>query len=186
MKIRTIAFASVLAAMLTAAPAIATDYVQTKRAGLAFAGKYDGELFTGQFGGFTAKLHFDPEKLDEAKLEVDIQLAGTHTGNDERDSTLVGNDFFNVAKFAQARFVATTFRALGENRYAADGSLTLRGVSKPVTLTFTWTPGERPLLVGSATVKRLDFDVGGGDWADTDTIPNAIAVATKVEFKPAK
>jgi polyisoprenoid-binding protein YceI len=63
----------------------------------------------------------------------------------------------------------------------------LRGVSKPVTLTFTWTPGAQPVLSGKATVKRLDFGVGGGDdWADTKTIPNEVAVSTKVVFKPAK
>ena len=61
-----------------------------------------------------------------------------------------------------------------------------RGVSKPVTLTFTWTPGAQPVLSGKATVKRLDFGVGGGDWADTKTIPNEVAVSTKVVLKPAK
>ena len=67
---------------------------------------------------------------------------------------------------------------------AADGTLSLRGVSKPVTLTFTWTPGAQPVLTGKATVKRLDFGVGGGDWADTSTIPNEVAISTKVVLKP--
>ncbi len=57
------------------------------------------------------------------------------------------------------------------------------GLSKPVTLTFTWTPGAQPVLAGKATVKRLDFGVGGGDWADTKTIPNETAISTKVVFK---
>jgi len=58
--------------------------------------------------------------------------------------------------------------------------------SKPVTLTFTWTPGAQPVLDGKATVNRLDFGIGSGDWADTSLIPNAIAVSTKVVFQPAK
>ena len=66
------------------------------------------------------------------------------------------------------------------------GTLSLRGVSKPVTLTFTWTPGDKPVLAGKATVKRLEFGVGEGDWADTDLLPNEIAVSTKVFFVPAK
>src|SRR3546814_14805572 len=69
---------------------------------------------------------------------------------------------------------------------SADGTLELRGVSKPVTLTFTWTPGAAPVLAGKATVKRLDFGVGGGDWADTDAIPNEVAVSTRVVLKPAQ
>ena len=180
--------AAALVAMMAAAPAaFAADYVQAPGSTLVFASKYDGEVFTGKFSSFTTTLSFDPAKLAISKLDVVIPLAGTSTGNGDRDSTLSGADFFNVAKFAQARYTATKFRSLGGNQYAADGNLSLRGVSKPVTLTFTWTPGTQPVLSGKATVKRLDFGIGGGDdWADTKTIPNEVAVSTKVVFKPAK
>lgn len=178
------AVAALLVAMM-GAPAHAADYVQAPGSSLAFATKYDGEVFTGQFGGFDTTLRFDPEQLDQARLEVTIQLAGTSTGNADRDSTLAGGDFFNIARFTQARYVAERFRALGGNEYAADGQLTLRGVSKPVTLQFTWTPGAPALLSGRATVKRLDFGVGGGDWADTGVIPDAVAVSTRVFLHPA-
>ena len=97
-----------------------------------------------------------------------------------------GDAFFDSAKFPQAKYSASKFRALGGNRYAADGTLSLHGVSKPVTLEFSWTPGAKPVLAGKATVKRLDFGVGGGDWADTELIPDAIAISTKVVFVPAK
>lgn len=178
--------ASALAAMLAAAPAIAADYVQAPGSTLVFASKYDGEVFTGNFPGFATTLSFDPAKLEGSKLDVTIPLAGAKSGNADRDSTLQSADFFNVAKFAQARYTATKFRALGGDQYAADGTLSLRGVSKPVTLTFTWTPGAQPVLNGKATVKRLDFGVGGGDWADTKTIPNEVAISTKVLLAPAK
>jgi polyisoprenoid-binding protein YceI len=178
--------AAALVAMMTATPAHAADYVQAPGSSLVFASQYDGEVFTGKFANFTTTLSFDPAKLDASKLDVTIALAGAQTGNDDRDSTLSSGDFFNVAKFAQARYTATKFRALGGNQYAADGNLSLRGVSKPVVLTFTWTPGAQPVLNGKATVKRLDFGVGEGDWADTKTIPNEVAVSTKVVFKPGK
>lgn len=175
--------AAALVATFAATPVQAADYVQAPGSTLVFASSYDGEVFTGKFGGFNTTLSFDPAKLAGSKLDVTINLAGSATGNGERDSTLLGADFFNVAKFAQARYTASKFRALGGNQYAADGTLTLRGVTKPVTLTFTWTPGAQPVLNGKATVKRLDFGVGGGDWADTGTIPNEVAVSTKVVFK---
>lgn len=177
--------AAALVAMM-ATPAFAADYVQAPGSSLVFASKYDGDVFTGKFASFTTTLSFDPAKLAGSKLDVVIPLAGTKTGNDDRDSTLSSSDFFNVAKFAQARYTASKFRALGGNQYAADGNLTLRGISKPVTLTFTWMPGAQPVLAGKATVKRLDFGVGTGDWADTSSIPNEVAVSTKVVFKPAK
>ena len=181
--IRTTVRLALAGLLFAALPAFAADYVQAPGSTLIFASNYQGETFTGRFGGFNTTVSFDPANLATSKLDVTIQLAGSKTGNDDRDSTLADTDFFNVGKFAQAKYSATTFRALGNNQYAADGTLELRGVSKPVTLTFTWTPGAQPVLSGKATVKRLDFGVGGGDWADTKTIPNETAISTKVVLK---
>lgn len=170
---------------LASAAASAADYVQAPGSSLAFATRYQGELFTGRLPGFATRLSFDPARLRTSRLDVRIPLAGVSTGNGERDGTLRDPAFFDVARHPQARYFATRFRALGGNRYAADGELTLRGVSRPVTLTFTWTPGGSPVLDGRATVKRLAFGVGGGDWADTSIIPDEVAVSTRVVLRPA-
>ncbi len=166
-------------------PAVAADYVQAPGSTLAFAGKYQGEVFVGRFPGFSTRLSFDPRKLDASRLEVTIPMATATTRNADYDGEMRGTAFFDATKFPQATYVATKFRALGGNRYAADGTLTLRGASKPVTLTFEWTQGANPVLFGRAAVQRLDFGVGGGQWADTGLIPNAIAVSTRVVLKPA-
>ena len=179
-------FASVLTAASVLTPAFAADYVQATGSSLTFASSYEGEVFSGRFPSFATKLSFDPAKLATSKLDVTIALVGATTANPERDDTLKGSDFFNVAKFPQARYTATKFRALGGNKFAADGVLSLHGVSKPVTLAFTWTPGAKPVLTGKAIVKRLDFGIGGGDWADTSTLPNDVAVSTKVVLQPAR
>ena len=183
---RTSRKAFAIAALLLGAalPAFAADYTQAAGSSLTFAGNYQGEVFTGRFPGFSTKLSFDPAQLANSKLDVTIPLATATTGNSDYDGEMRGAAFFNSAKFAQARYTATKFRSLGGNKYAADGTLSLHGASKPVTLTFTWTPGAKPVLAGKATVKRLDFGVGSGEWADTDTIPNEIAVSTKVVLQP--
>ncbi len=164
--------------------AFAADYAQTTGSTLGFSGKYQGEAFNGQFPGFVTTFSFDAAKLAGAKLDVTIPLAAATTRNADYDGELHGTSFFNSKKFPQARYTATKFRALGGNKYAADGTLSLRGISKPVTLTFTWTPGAKPVLAGTAVVKRLDFGVGAGEWADVGVIPNEIKVSTKVVFQP--
>ena len=177
--------ASALLLALAGRPALAADYVQAPGSTLTFASQFQGEVFTGHFSRFTTTLSFDPQQLEQARLEVTIPLASATTANPERDSTLQGDDFFSSATFPQARYSASKFRHLGDNRYAADGTLTLRNVSHPVTLTFTWTDGVAPVLAGKATVQRLDFGVGGGDWADLEMIPNAVAVSTRVNLQAA-
>jgi len=173
-----------LTLLLLCAPAIAADYTQAPGSSLVFAGTYQGESFTGRFPGFATTFRFDPKQLATSKLVVSIPLATAATSNADYDGELRGASFFDATKFPRATYTATKFRALGGNRYVADGTLTLRGVSKPVALEFTWTPGAAPVLSGKATVKRLAFGVGGGDWADTALIPDAIAISTKVVFKP--
>ena len=182
--IRSLVLGALTAAL--ALPAFAADYVQAAGSSLAFAGKYQGETFSGTFPGFRTTVSFDPANLGTGTLAVTIPIATATTQNADYDSEMRGDAFFDASKFAQATYTATGFRDLGNGQYAADGTLELRGVRKPVTLTFTWTDGARPLLSGRATVRRLDFGVGGGDWADTGTIPNEIAVSTRVYLQPAK
>lgn len=181
------AVAAALAGLMATAPVLAADYVQVPGAGshLAFATKYDGEVFSGSFPGFATTLSFDPANPAAGKLDVTIPLAGAKSGNSDRDSTLQGADFFNVAKFATARYTASGFTKDASGQYVANGTLELRGVKKPVTFTFTFEekPGSKPQLKGKATVKRLDFGVGGGDWADTKTIPNETAISTVVTLQ---
>ena len=166
------AVAAALAGMLATAPVLAADYAQAPGAGsiLVFATKYDGEVFTGSFPGFATKLSFDPANPAAGSLDVVIPLAGAKSGNSDRDSTLQGADFFNVGKFATARYTAKGFRAVGNDQFAADGTLELRGVSKPVTLTITsMNCGPNPFnkketcgFDATGSINRTDFGVTYG------------------------
>jgi len=162
----------------------ATEYVQQPGSNLGFTGSYQGEAFNGNFAKFTTAISFDPAKLTQSKFDVRITLSSASTKNSERDEMLVGSDFFNAKAQPEARYLATKFRALGGNRFVADGVLTLRGISKATPLTFTWTPGAKPQLVGTAKVQRLDFKVGIGDWDDVELIPNAVTVNTRLILSP--
>ena len=167
--------------------AFAADYVALPESTLGFSASFQGETFDGKFTRFTPQIRFDPAKLATSRFDVRIQLASANTRNDERDQMLRSSDFFDSVAQPEARFVATRFRALGGNRYAADGALTLHGVSKPVLLGFTWSPGVKAVLSGEATLKRLDFAVGTGDWADTELLPNEVKVKTRLALvRPGK
>lgn len=165
--------------------AIAADYVQQAGSSLGFTASYQGEEFNGTFSKFHSSIRFDPAKLAESRFDVRIILSSASTQNTERDETLMSTDFFNTKLQPEARYVASKFRALGLNRFVADGVLTLRGISKPVLLTFTWKPGVKPQLIGNASLRRLDFKVGIGDWTDVELIPNTVAVNTKLILSPA-
>jgi polyisoprenoid-binding protein YceI len=178
-----IALAVVLA---TASSGAFAQYVQTTGSSLQFSGTYQGDAFSGSFPGFRTNLDFDPTHPELGKLTVEISIATATVGNEEMDPEMRGAGFFDAAQFPKATYTAKNFRAINATTFQADGILTLHGNSKPVTLTFTWTPGDQPVLQGTAKVKRLDFDIGGGEWADTKLLPDEITVKTKVVLKPGR
>lgn len=159
----------------------AADYVQTRGSTLEFNGTFQNAPFTGAFPGFRAQLRFDPDDLKSAHLDVAIPMAMSTTHRTDYDNEMRAAWFLDVAEFPTARYVADHFRPLGSGQYVADGTLTLRGVSRPVALTFKWTPGTRPVLSGTAKVRRLDYGVGTrSDWASS--ITDDIGIATRVVF----
>lgn len=180
---RMLIFTALLA---LAPPAVAADYAAQPGSSLGFTATYQGEAFEGRFGMFTPQIRFDPQALADSRFDVRIDLASAGTDNVERDEMLVGSEFFDAGTVPEARYTATRFRALGGNRYVADGTLSLRGVSKPVPLAFTWTPGAKPVLQGEAKLSRLAFQVGTGDWTDTDLLPDEVVVKTRLVLAPAK
>ena len=172
-------------ALLAAATTVsAQDWQMAKGSSLGFSSSFQGEAFSGSFSRFTPQIRFDPKRLDQARFDVSIDLASADTRNSERDDTLKTSDFFDVRKTPTARYTATSFKDLGKGRYQANGTLSLRGINKPVALVFSWKPGQSAILTGEATVNRLDYKVGTGDWSDTGILPNAVKVKTVLVLVP--
>jgi polyisoprenoid-binding protein YceI len=150
---------------------------------LRFTGQSQGEAFHGGFGQFDADIVFDPDQLDAARFDVRITLSSVDTQNEERDATLAESDFFDTATHPQARYIATSFVAGADGGFEAQGELDLRGVKQPVTLTFTWqSEADHATLEGKATLDRMAFGVGGGDWSDAETIAHEVSVETTLKL----
>lgn len=181
-----------LLVLLSSVPLAARDWrMDPERSELGFSASAQGERFEGRFTRFEPAIRFDPDDLAGARFDVRIETASVDTANLERDDTLRSEDFFAVRKYPQARYLAESFRALDDGRYAADGSLTLRGLTRPVTLVFRWQQGTpaviegEALLTGETELNRLDFELGTGDWADPETIANEVRVFTRLVLQPA-
>lgn len=150
--------------------------MQPKDSQLTFVGTQAGAQFEGKFEKFTADIQFDPKDLAASRFDVVIDTASVNTRDGERDSTIKSADLFAVKQFPTARYVAETFTAKGKT-YVAAGKLTLRNVTKDVPIEFTFEENSAGAwLKGTASIKRLDFGVGQGDWKDTETVANEVKV----------
>jgi polyisoprenoid-binding protein YceI len=165
------------------AAGIAADYaVQPATSKLSFSDTFQGTAFTGSFNQWTATISYDAAHLAASKFDVTVSPASAQTGDKDQEKALPGTDFFNVAKFPSAHFVTTGFRQNGA-QVIADGNLTLRGVTKPASLMVTFKPqGTGATLDVSGNVKRLDFGVGGGDYADTSVIGADVKITAHLQL----
>jgi len=129
----------------------------------------------GRFKSFTVS--FDPAA---GRLDVAIDMRSFDTGDQQRNGILGGKDFFDAAQYPQSRFTATRIEKTATG-YQAMGSLTLRGVTRNVTVPFTWrtaTVQGHPVgyLSGQMTLQRLAFGVGQGQWQSTEWVGNDVTV----------
>lgn len=88
----------------------------------------------GHFKNVHGTLDFDPEHPEDARVEVEIDAAALWSGEPERDAHLRSADFLDVARHPKITFKSTRVEPTARNEYKVTGDLTLRGVTRPVTL----------------------------------------------------
>jgi polyisoprenoid-binding protein YceI len=164
-----------------------TYRLEPTQSSLSFTFTQAGASNTGEFKSFETTLVLDPAQLAASRLEVLVQIGSLDTGDKDRDSTLRGSDLFDAAKFAQARFTASSITHVDANRYVAAGKLTIRDVTHDLRVPFTFDApaGTRPAasMAGSIVIKRLDYGVGQGDWKSTEWVGNDVTVSFKLMLR---
>lgn len=123
--------------------------------------------YTGQFAGGTGTLTIDPKAPAATKLDVTVDTNGVGTLNKALDDHLKSPDFLDTANHPTARFRSTQVVRTGERTADVNGQLTLRGVTKPVTLKATFNqagtnPVDNTYSLGfdaTAKIKRSEFGV---------------------------
>ena len=169
-----------LSIALADAPAAATHWTaDTAHSGLTFSAVQAGARFEGRFATFDPQIDFDAANLATSRFVVTVTTGSADTRDKERDETLRGKDFFDASRWPQARFATSGFTATANGRFEAQGKLTIRDVTRPVRLPFTFVvaaDGRTARLSGGTTIQRLDFGVGQGEWNDTSWVGNAVDI----------
>jgi len=189
MNVRRVALGFVTAALIAQASAAdATAWnVQKESSLLGFVATITGASQKGGFTEYDAKITLDPEDLSSASVVLDIDVNSAATGQSQIDSAMPSADWFAVSEFPRATFTSSAIRHSGGNAYEMDGTLTLRGIEKKLTIPFTLDiDGAAATAKGEVEIVRTEFGVGQGQFANTDQIAGAVKVvfefnATKAE-----
>lgn len=88
----------------------------------------------GTFKDFQVELKFDPDNLNSSTIKAEIDVQSIDTNQTDRDAHLRSGDFFDVEKFPKMLFESTSFKKTGGDKVEIVGDLTIRDVTKSVTL----------------------------------------------------
>jgi polyisoprenoid-binding protein YceI len=174
------------AAALAAQPAApnAAYSADPQQSRLEFVGTQAGAPLRASFHSFTATIDFAPDALPGAHFDVLIDVRSVDSQDADRDATMKGKDGFDVAQWSTAHYVAKAITKSAAGFHGA-GSLTLHGVTRDVPIDFQFTTAAAGAkLEGSATLKRLDFGVGQGDWKSTEWIGDEVKINFSLQLVP--
>ena len=140
-------------------------------------------LQRGSFGKTTGTVMLD-RTAKTGSIDVAIDAASVTSGSSSREMMLRGEDYFNVAQFPMITFKSTSLKFDGDRVVAADGDLTIRGVTKPVTVSVVdfrcaIHPATKKPACGaevSASVKRSDFGMTKNQASTADDVTIAVAI----------
>lgn len=167
--------------LLLAAPAFAAPSyaIVPEKSSLTFEVIENGAKVSGKFTSFSGDVTFDPRALEQSRIKVEVTLSSVASDTEDMAATLAEPDWFDVAKFPKAVFESANVKSLGGNRYEATGTLTIKGVSQPLSLLFTLTSydAKQAAATGTASMKRTAFTVG---WSDTGQVEDTVNVAFSV------
>jgi polyisoprenoid-binding protein YceI len=161
-------FAVLAAALAMASPALAADTYQFDKSHttVGFQVRHIFTMLGGKFQDFAGTIKVDRVKPESSSVEFTIQAASIDTNEPKRDEHLKSADFFDVANQPTIVFKSTSVKPTGKDVYEVTGNLTLRGVTKQVTLPVTFLGegkdpwgNEKMGFELSTTLNRKDYGI---------------------------
>jgi polyisoprenoid-binding protein YceI len=112
---------------------------------------------TGYFKKFDATFEVSEEDLSDARVTFEADIDSVDTKNEQRDTHLKSDDFFNAEKYPKMTFKSTGIRKSGDDEYILTGDFTIRDVMKPIDLKVEYN-GKTIDLWG---MERMGFEISG-------------------------
>ena len=170
---------SLALAATVAAPAATAQTVVRDGSEIAFTTRQMGVPVDGRFTQWQAQMRFDPKSPAAGSVSFTIETGSASFGATETETEVKKPEWFHVAKFPRASFTSTGIQATGPGRYAVAGQLTIKGKAQPLTVPVQLAGDTAS---GSFAIKRLSFDIGSGDWADTSMVADEVQVRFKLKL----
>jgi polyisoprenoid-binding protein YceI len=174
-------FLSLALLIASSAPAAADEWRMTEDSELTFEASWEETALPGRFPSFDVELATVDGSIEGGKLVVTVDLVAADMDDPDINEAIAGDEWFAVERFPVATYTSRSIRRAEENTYVAEGELDLKGHAEPVAVPFTWqASGSSVTMTGKLTLDRTRFGIGSGEWADDDSIGQAVTVTFRV------
>jgi polyisoprenoid-binding protein YceI len=150
--------------MSTIAAAVRTFAIDKTHSEAIFQVRHLVTKVRGRFTDLGGSIAFDEASPAASSVTFTIQAASIDTGTPDRDAHLRSADFLHVEQYPTLTFVSTAIEALGGDKFAVTGDLTMRGVTKRITLPVTFLGkakdpwgNEKLGFEAETTINRKDY-----------------------------
>ena len=144
----------------------------------------------GMFNDFAGDIRFDPDNLGDSRFDFTVQVESIDTNITKRDNHLLSGDFFDAGKYPEMTFKSDAIDHLGGDKYSVVGTLTVKDVSRTITVPFTYfgttaNPFDPKQLVAGfearMTIDRLQYHVGAGKFYDMGVVGKEVDILITIE-----
>jgi polyisoprenoid-binding protein YceI len=155
--------------------------VDAAKSRISFVSRQMNVPVEGKFGRFEAQLAWDTARPESSRARLEVDLASIDTGLAEADEEVRTKGWFDVKNHPKAVFVSSGVRPLGGGRYEVSGKMTIKGQTRDVAAPFVVKEqGGATVFEGEFPLRRLQFGIGEGQWADTSVVANEVQVRFRI------
>jgi polyisoprenoid-binding protein YceI len=152
---------------------------------ITFTAMQNNAPVSGKFNNFVGDIHFDPAKLDDSKVRIEVDMGSISTNYSVVADTLKLSDWFDVTDFPHAQFTSKKITHVSGQQYQVTGDLKVRDKIHPITvqITIEQPTAKEMHAKGSTSIHRTAFGVGQGEWASTNEVKDDVKVDADLVLK---
>jgi len=145
--------------------------LSSSKSTVIFKIKNAGLTVEGNFSDFSTDIEYKKDKIESGSFKGTIKVASINTGIAMRDKHLKNEDYFNQPKYPNISFISSKVEKSTDGWIDVSGTLTIKNVSKLITLRVNVIPqGEQMLFITALKINRRDYKVGGSSWTLADDL----------------
>jgi len=177
---------------LNALPAYSQQWqLDVDHSSFYFSIKHTYATIRGEFTDFNGDVNFDPAEPEKSSFNFTIKTESVDTSIEKRDTHLRSEEFFDVGKYPLMTFKSTKVTKEGDDLFRFDGVLTIKDVSKNVSLVFKYygqqdnklAPGKIVAgLDATLTLDRLEYHVGTGKFYEMGVLGKEVEIMATLEL----